>query len=73
MVTAIQACPHVVFRKLPNIEFLTFYFIANKSGWTWYYILYISIMLKHLRATFLHFGLKNRNRLSEYEFYSWAD
>ena len=35
-----------------------------------YYILYISIIFKHLRVIFLHFGLKNRNRLSEYEFYS---
>ena len=37
-----------------------------------YYILYITIMFKHLKVIFLHFGLKNRNRLSEYEFYSWA-
>ena len=35
-----------------------------------YYILYVSIMFKHLRVIFLHFGLKNRNRLSENEFYS---
>ena len=35
-----------------------------------YYILYITIMFKHLKVIFLHFGLKNRNRLSEYEFYS---
>ena len=33
MATANQACPHVVFRKLPNIEFFTFYFIASKSGY----------------------------------------
>ena len=35
-----------------------------------YYILYITILIKHLKVIFLHFGLKNRNRLSEYEFYS---
>ena len=37
-----------------------------------YHSLYISIMFKHLRVIFLHFGLKNRNRLSENEFYSCA-
>ena len=35
-----------------------------------YYILYMSIIFKHLRVIFWHFGLENRYRLSEYEFYS---
>ena len=37
-----------------------------------YYIVYKYIMIKHLRVIFLHFGLKNRIRLSVYEFYSWV-
>ena len=32
MANEIEACPHIVFRKLPNIELFTFYFIASESG-----------------------------------------
>ena len=31
MVTTIQACPHVVFRKLPNTDFLRFFFYMVNS------------------------------------------
>ena len=61
MGTEIEACLHILFQKLPNMDLFTFYFIASKSGLK----VYISIMIKHLRVIFLHFGLKNRNRLSE--------
>ena len=60
---------------LPEITehriFFTFLFIATNQA-KMYYILYISIMFKHLRIIFLHLGVKNRNRLSENEFYSCA-
>ena len=35
-------------------------------------IVYISIMIKHIRVIFLHFGFKNQNRVSEYEFYTFS-
>ena len=61
--------------SLPEItEHKIFYilFYCEQISLKKYYILYITIMFKHLKVIFLHFGLKNRNRLLEYEFYSWA-
>ena len=71
MVTEIEACPHMVFRKLPNIDFFSFILLrANQAEM--YCLVYISIMIKHLRIILFVFWVENRNRLSEYEFYSWA-
>ena len=58
MVTEIEACPHIVFRKLPNIKFFTFYFIASNQEAKMYYIVYISIMIKHLGVIFCILGWK---------------
>ena len=72
MVTEIEACPHIVFRKLPNTDFFLRFILLRPNQAKMYYIVYISSMIKHLRVIFLYFGLKNCNKLSEYEFYSWV-
>ena len=68
---AIYADPEVAFQKLPNIEF-SYFILLRANQAKRYYKLYISTMLQHLRVIFLHFPLKNRNRLLEFEFHSCA-